>query len=392
MKLAPRHLARLSRIRRLLMAWLRTLVPTAAFRLLPGSSRAWGPPRRTASPSAYARRHPFGWHPAQAAREDTPPPPFTGPLPPASPLNVGTFRWEAKGVAILPGARVLFDDAWVVGAQDTLLGEFHDAGPLSHSTVYLHGRRNPVVRLPGRTLNLGSAFAGVNFYHWMMDGVARIDLFRRAGFGWEDVDRVLIPGFHSESTRRVVAALGLPADRIVQPGRDDQFECEELWQPSPPGAWRITAPWAVAFHRELLPPPPPVGPATRVFLARRGLRSLIDQDAFAARLAREGFEIVETHDFDLLRTRLANATHVVGVHGAALTNLIYCRPGTRVLELLSDDSAWPFYRSLCACADLPYGAVVGRTRGRRFHPMVARNSNFQVDPALFEAGLERLLS
>jgi capsular polysaccharide biosynthesis protein len=381
-----------SDVYRLLAAWLRTLIPTAAFRLLPGSSRDWGPPRRTASVAAYARRHPFTWHPVQPAREDALPPPFTGPLPAASPLNVTSFRWEAKGIAILPGARVLADDAWVIGAEDSFLGEFHDTGPLRHSTAYLRGRRNPVTRLPGRTLNLGSAFAGGNFYHWMMDGVARADFFHRAGFSWADVDRVLIPRFHSETTRRVVAALGLPADRVVQPGRGDQFECEELWQPSPTGARRLTAPWAVGFHRALLPPPPPSGRSTRVFLARRGARSLIGQDAFASRLAREGFETLDAGDFDHLRDRLANATHVVGVHGAALTNLLYCHPGTRVLELLSDDSPWPHYRSLCAGAGLPYGAVIGVARSRRLHPAIPRNGDFQIKPAAFESGLARLLA
>ena len=51
---------------------------------------------------------------------------------------------------------------------------------------------------------------------------------------------------------------------------------------------------------------------------------------------------------------------MVGVHGAALTNLAFCRPGTRVLEILGQEYVNPCYRDLSAAAGLRYRAVLGR--------------------------------
>ena len=50
---------------------------------------------------------------------------------------------------------------------------------------------------------------------------------------------------------------------------------------------------------------------------------------------------------------------IVGAHGAALTNLVFCRPGTRVIELFSPRYVNPCYRDLCVAAGLSYAAVIG---------------------------------
>ena len=49
---------------------------------------------------------------------------------------------------------------------------------------------------------------------------------------------------------------------------------------------------------------------------------------------------------------------MVGAHGAALTNLVFCQPGTRVLEMFGADYVNPCYRNLCAAAGLEHHAVV----------------------------------
>ena len=54
-----------------------------------------------------------------------------------------------------------------------------------------------------------------------------------------------------------------------------------------------------------------------------------------------------------------SADVVVGAHGAALTNLAFCQPGTRVVELFSPHYVNPCYRDLCVAAGLRHAAVIG---------------------------------
>lgn len=54
-----------------------------------------------------------------------------------------------------------------------------------------------------------------------------------------------------------------------------------------------------------------------------------------------------------------SATHVVAAHGAGLTNLVFCRPETKVLEIHVEGYVNWCYRCICAIYGLSYAFVYG---------------------------------
>ncbi|MCC5023367.1 MAG: glycosyltransferase family 61 protein [Candidatus Synoicihabitans palmerolidicus] len=194
----------------------------------------------------------------------------------------------------------------------------------------------------------------------MVDSVSRADLFLKAGFEWDDVDHILIPATAAdcEAVRLTELQLRMPLDKVQRLTPQCQVSCEFLIQPSLPSVSNGSAPWVVEFHRNILSPVEPQG-SGRLFIPRYGSRSLTNQREVEVLLAEHGFDLADMANFSHLRRQVGAARHVVAVHGAAMTNLIYAASGTRVLELIPTDHLNGSYRCMCAWKDMPYAAIAG---------------------------------
>jgi glycosyltransferase involved in cell wall biosynthesis len=87
-------------------------------------------------------------------------------------------------------------------------------------------------------------------------------------------------------------------------------------------------------------------PWRRLFLTRRkGLRSVGNLQELELMLVEHGFEIVVVDDVSLeLQVELfSQAAIIVAPSGAALTNMLFCQPGTKVLLLMSNHETTNFY-------------------------------------------------
>lgn len=367
-------------------------LPRAFWRLLPGTSARFGPPRRWQSWAGYLREHPSHWVPLFPERTGEFGVPFWPPAGRPLPFAEGRrFHWLEQGVARLEHARVVSVHGWCVAPTDTFLGDFCFGGNVRDSFVYSLTLQQPPRRLEGVTLNLCSAHAAVNFCHWLLDAVGRLALVERAGIAWPSIDQVLLPLFPGETARWVRATLGLTGPKLIFPGQRAQFRCDQLLQPSFPGFVAAYPPWVVEFYRQHFPAPP-VARHRRLYVPRRGKRGLTNEAAVEARLRELGFEEFEPAHQTQLHEKLADVSHVVGVHGAALANLVFCRPGTRVLELLPSDLWDPYYYSLCDSGRMPYGVLVGKsTRQRRRRHAMPTHAPFTIPLDEFDAALASLL-
>jgi capsular polysaccharide biosynthesis protein len=107
-----------------------------------------------------------------------------------------------------------------------------------------------------------------------------------------------------------------------------------------------------------------------------------------------GFEFFDPTNEPEAGAAFHAAEAVVGVHGAALANLAFCRPGTRVLELVPSDQCVPFYLSLSTGGGLVYDCIVGPSEKdvpRAPHSEYTSPYDFEVPPDVFAQRLAWLL-
>lgn len=214
------------------------------------------------------------------------------------------------------------------------------------------------------------AFGGVseNIYHWLHFFVAKmnsglLDLWKG------DRPVVLLPAFtapyHAASAEVVAEALGLKVVRISGNG---SVKVRKLLFPHQRGSEGLDIhPGTVEAFRTLKQRyQGPGAYASRVYISRSDTqnRRLVNEEGIESYLKQRGFEIVSFTGKDLAFqiNTMASADYIVGPHGAGLTNVIFCKPGARILEFQSPNHFnWCMGRS-ASLAKAYYGAVVGEMR------------------------------
>jgi len=103
----------------------------------------------------------------------------------------------------------------------------------------------------------------------------------------------------------------------------------------------------------------PKRPASRIYVRRRGPRSLTNNKTVERFLVRNGFTGVIVEDMTVAE-RIAmfrNAEFVVSPHGEELANLLFCRTGTKVLELSPDCEYRPFFNAMSSKLGLTHAVL-----------------------------------
>jgi hypothetical protein len=85
---------------------------------------------------------------------------------------------------------------------------------------------------------------------------------------------------------------------------------------------------------------------------------------------------------------LAEAEVVLAIHGSGLTNIVFCQPGTKVVELFSPYYVYPCYWLLSNLMQLEYYYLLGSTPlGVFWHQLLypnPRTEDVWIDPMQLE--------
>jgi len=210
-------------------------------------------------------------------------------------------------------------------------------------------------------------FSEMNICHFLLDKVVRLAQFDACGTPYRPL--LFRRNAYYEQVLEFLGVKGgavcLEADHftvkidtlLVSTGNASAFCHPAQWFPD----------WAVDFLKDRFSPRGAPG-HKRIFISRNDAknRRVLNQDEIDAVLAEFGYESVELtgKTFDEQRARFAEASHVVGVHGAGLTNILFSPPGAQVLEILPPMCAVPDYWQLA------------HAMGHRYHAAIALDPDF----------------
>lgn len=101
----------------------------------------------------------------------------------------------------------------------------------------------------------------------------------------------------------------------------------------------------------------------KIFVSRRGApRDISNETEVISALTSVGFEVIHPGKMILEEQAavFSNATHVVGVMGAGLTNIMFCQPGTNIINLAPATFPDTFFYLIARNLNLEYTEIRGK--------------------------------
>lgn len=217
-------------------------------------------------------------------------------------------------------------------------------------------------KITGSVSLLGNRIAG-NYYHWLYDVIPRLAVLEKCGLDRNEINKFILTPVNKKFQRETLAHFSIGDDRIHNIGSDGVYiEADTLIMPSygsneflvrdncAPGdnLHSFQGAWASEFlKKEFLGSGVPAsgdksqsgGDAERrPIYVRRGDeqgRAVVQEELIVEYFRSKNFDIVDPaeHSVKAQAQLFSRASVVVAAHGAALTNAVFCKAGTRVIEL-----------------------------------------------------------
>jgi tetratricopeptide (TPR) repeat protein len=268
---------------------------------------------------------------------------------------------EASSAVITADGKILGD----LSPETPFLSPRHpDSHPSKHSIFQLPSLSTPEY-IDGKVAVLAGVLNNI-YFHWIFDILPRFALLSsgEAKLDINTIDYFFVSNnlpFQKESLTK----LGIDPSKIIGVDRHKHIQAKELIVPSFPGSVAWMPQWTCDFLRKMFLDLSysNLEQNKLIYISRKksGGRRLINEEEIINILDKKGFTFVdlETMSIQEQALLLSQAKVVISPHGSGLTNLVFCREGTKVIEIFSPYYVYPCYWLISNLVGLEYSYLLG---------------------------------
>jgi hypothetical protein len=210
--------------------------------------------------------------------------------------------------------------------------------------------------LPGAWTTLSSNWNDSNnYYHWMLDGLTRLAVRDYL----PEETKILLPPQIPRFAKETLNLLGLESHSEAT-----SYPCvhpERFYFCSPSAMTGVWNPFGYRWLRESFTPyfsKPDSGPP--IFLTRRGNSRIPDNlETIEQFFDSHGFELIDCAAISVEEQirRVSAAPAIAGLHGAAMTNILWAQKNIPVMEIFQSDYLNGCYEQIALEGNLDYAHV-----------------------------------
>jgi capsular polysaccharide biosynthesis protein len=302
------------------------------------------------------------------------------------PPDTSFINWRDKGIkgikwnfypeptqpfiARIPMGRVLGTNGSVMTPDNKLLWDVsfeYNRLPPTHS-IFEKETLPPITYIPER-LAVITFQVSFNYFHWMFDVLPRLELLRQSGFEFDKI--VINRGKHyrkdyCQFQDESLQLLGISKDQLLEVDAQTHLLAKELIVSSPTSFTAYVSKYVCQFLRKefLVKGTIPKGTGyERIFISREDAlhRPLLNENEVFNVLEKYGFKKVKLSTLSFIEKiqLFQSAKVIVSPHGAGLTNIVFCNPATKVIELFPPTYLVPCFFIISQHMDLRYDGLVG---------------------------------
>jgi hypothetical protein len=201
------------------------------------------------------------------------------------------------------------------------------------------------------------------YYHWLFDSIPKFDLLRKSGLAYE-IDYFLVPSVEHKYQIEYLKKFGIRDDQIIDSTEVQHLIADRLVVASYTRLREHLPRWVCSYlHEIMVDKRQPRERNELIYIARGDAqrnRKVINEDCLIRELVALGFHVYYLTRFSIYeQAELFNsAAMVVASHGGGLSNLVFCEPGTPVIEFFPDNYVNHLFYDVCRKSDLSYHYLV----------------------------------
>ena len=280
---------------------------------------------------------------------------------------------EEAFVAILLNGRAWGDNlnSAIITSDNKLVSDISSGVP----ELIISSSRLPfAVPIDGTIAFLSVKWGHTNYFHWMFDVVIRIHLLRQSNLS---IDKFVFSRCDLPFQQETIQLLGISQNQIIESRFLPHIKAEKLLVPSlssPQGKNFRFPRFGCEFLRSLFLPTGTkkisLNNKKMIYISRKetSSRRIVNEAEVVICLEKLGFQTITLELMSVAQqaSLLANSKVIVAPHGAGLTNLVFCAPGTKVIEIFHREYVINYYWLLSNVCGLEHYHLIGDEFERDF--------------------------
>ncbi|VVB74512.1 Uncharacterised protein [uncultured archaeon] len=277
--------------------------------------------------------------------------------------SILNYMTRERFVLRMRGARVAFTECFVITPKGNVIEEINPLMGRGTSPIFYKSKMPPLRHYSGKVAVISNTN---NYFHWMFETIPRILLLKKLKINPD----YFVVGANNSFKKESLRKMGLKESKIISASDEMHLFADELIVPSFPINSGNPTPMVCEFLRKTFLKPSVKSLSKkyeRVYISRGEAkeRKVVNEKEVIDYLSKRGFVSISMDGKSIEEQAkiFSSAKVIVAAHGAALSNLVFCNKGAKVIEVFHPAYVNACFWALSNCMGLNHYYFLGEKTG-----------------------------